>query len=156
MQQPHFGQAPSHIGHVLTFFKKRSPLVNPTCRTKSETEHLSVRKYLDPIDMNIMYTYVYIYIILYTRIIWEWTSGITWSPSNTSKTLVLRLLRCEGRHFAHGFIGHCLDHVRTLDARRGVASVKGWTKTAMFFLHRIYPYGSKYLLRKCLGYDWWG
>ena len=60
MQQPHFGQAPSHIGHVLT--TKRGPLVNPTCRTKSETEHLSVKK-RDPIDMNIISIYVYIYII---------------------------------------------------------------------------------------------
>jgi hypothetical protein len=62
MQQPHFGQAPSHIGHVLT--TKRGPLVNPTCRTKSETEHLSVKK-RDPIDMNIISIYVYIYYIYY-------------------------------------------------------------------------------------------
>ena len=68
--------------------------------------------------------YIYIYYIIYKNYMRMNLRHYMVTIQHV-KTLVLRLLRCEGRHFAHGFIGHCLDHVRTLDARRGVASVKG-------------------------------
>ena len=64
MQQPHFSQAPGHIGHVLWQQNEAKAKVNPTCQTKSETEDLSVKK-TDPIDMNIIYMRIYIYILYY-------------------------------------------------------------------------------------------